>query len=276
MTTFDTPATRAKGERVTVPWPTGARTLLASDVKRVPRAFQTDDGSRADSVVARPPRDSIGAATTDLRPTVLAFTLGKGRVVALADPDVLRTDQMRSCAMGGALSVVRGLEFLSDGGRRPVVFAEFYQENTAEGATVVLKEWLIGSGLGRMVLTLMAASLLLLAARGRRTLAPVYRVREQRRSALEHVDALATAWQTVRGTRTVARMLARGIRRRHAAGRWRSLGDIEFLSALAERHPSIAGDVATLTRAIETASAPSELPALRQAAAHIDAECLAP
>lgn len=276
MATFDTPATRAKGQRVTAPWPTDARTLLASDVKQVPSALTTDDGGSADTVFANPLRDSIGAATTDLRPTMLAFTLGKGRVVALADPDVLRTDQLRSCAMGGALSVVRGLEFLSDGGRRPVVFAEFYQANTADGASVVLKEWLVGSGLGRMVLTLMAASLLLLAARGRRTLAPVYRVREQRRSALEHVDALATAWQTVRGTRTVARMLARGIRRRHAAGRWRAVDDIEFLSALAERHPSIVDDVGKLTRAIETAPAPSELPALRQAAAHIDAECLTP
>jgi len=277
MATFDTPLTRAKAKRVTVPWPADARTLLASDVAKVPRAEQNDDGVTEDSVVAKPTGDSATATATDLRPTMIAFTLGKGRVVALADPDVLRTDQIRSCAMGGALSVVRGLEFLSHGTRRrPVVFAEFYQEDIAEGPSVVLQEWLVGSGLGRMVLTLIAASLLLLAARGRRTLAPVYRAREERRSALEHVDALATAWQTVRGTRTVARMLARGIRRRHAAGRWRSLDDTTFLLALAERHPSIAGDVATLTRAIETAPAPSELPALRRAAAHIDAECLTP
>ncbi len=294
MATFDTPLTRAKTQRVTVPWPADARTLLASDVAKVPRAEQNDGGVPVDSATVRSVSDSsgtrnsasardnaaltpmAGSATTDLRPTMVAFALGKGRVVVLADPDVLRTDQVRSCAMGGALSVVRGLEFLSNGSRRPVVFAEFYQENTAEGPSVVLQEWLVGSGLGRMVLTLIAASLLLLAARGRRTLAPVYRAREERRSALEHVDALATAWQTVRGTRTVARMLARGIRRRHAAGRWRSLDDTTFLLALAERHPSIAGDVATLTRAIETAPAPSELPALRQAAAHIDAECLTP
>jgi hypothetical protein len=280
MATFDTPQTRAKAKRVTVPWPADARTLLASDVARVPRAEQSDDGVSEDSVVTAPRSVSAPAIdsvnTTDLRPTMVAFTLGKGRVVALADPDVLRTDQLRSCAMGGAMSVVRGLEFLSPGTKRPVVFAEFYQQDIADGPSVVLQEWLVGSGLGRMVLTLLAASLLLLAARGRRTLAPVYRVREERRSALEHVDALATAWQTVRGTRTVARMLARGIRRRHAAGRWRSLDDTSFLLALAERHPSIAGDVATLTRAIDTAPAPSELPALRQAAAHIDAECLTP
>ena len=114
---------------------------------------------------------------------------------------------------------------------------------------VVLWEWLRFSSLGRVVLTLVAAGLILLAARGRRTLAPVYRVREERRSPLEHVDALATAWRAVRGTRTVARMLARGIRRRHAAGRWRTLDDTTFLAALAERHPTIADDAALLTRA---------------------------
>ncbi|MDZ7631475.1 MAG: hypothetical protein U5K74_09040 [Gemmatimonadaceae bacterium] len=126
------------------------------------------------------------------------------------------------------------------------------------------------------MLTLMAAGIVLLLARGRRTLAPVYRVREERRSALEHVDALATAWQAVRGTRTAARMLARGIRRRHAAGRWRSLDDAAFLAALAARHPAIADDAALLARAIEQAPSPSALPALREAAAHIDAECLTP
>jgi hypothetical protein len=104
----------------------------------------------------------------------------------------------------------------------------------------------------------------------------VYRAREERRSALEHVDALATAWQSVRGTRTVARMLARGIRRRHAAGRWRTLDDIAFLAALAERHPAIADDAARITIAIDAPAAPSDLPALREAAAHIDAECLTP
>jgi hypothetical protein len=90
------------------------------------------------------------------------------------------------------------------------------------------------------------------------------------------VDALATAWRAVRGTRTVARQLARGIRRRHAAGRWRTLDDTAFLAALAERHPAIAGDAARLTDAIDTPVTPAELPALRTAAAHIDAECLTP
>ncbi len=284
MVTFDTPHTRKSAQRPKVPWPADARTLLASDVQAVPRGEQDDDTDAVaqDSASAAPGADSVtvtpiaGKTTTDLRPTMVAFTLGEGRVVALADPDVLRTDQMRSCAMGGALSVVRALEFLSAGGRRPVVFAEFYQQETVDGPFVVVREWLVRSALGRTVLTLMIASLLLIVARGRRTLAPVYRAREERRSPLEHVDALATAWQTVRGTRTVARMLARGIRRRHAAGRWRSLDDTEFLSALAARHPAIADDAARLSRAIEAAPSPSELPALRQAAAHIDAECLTP
>lgn len=297
MVTFDTVPPRGASSRTAVPYPAGARTLLASDVRGVPG--QSDDGDDStQNRTARPAPSTERAAPTsdtpsvtklsalratpivnarpELRPTIVAFAFGKGRVVALADPDVLRTDQMRNCAMGSALSVVRALEYLSVGQRRPVVFAEYYQLVRTDGPAVVLREWLLGSALGRMALTLAMAALVLLAARGRRTLAPLYRQREERRSALEHVDALATAWQTVRGTRTVARMLARGIRRRHAAGRWRTLDDTAFLAALAERHPAIADDASRLTRAIESAPAPSDLPALRQAAAHIDAECLTP
>ena len=299
MLTFDTAPARRRMGRPPVPYPAGARTLLASDVRGVPgQSDEDDDSTRSDTPTVAPAtvRDSATTASDtnsaakiralrttpitstipELRPTMIAFPLGSGRVVALADPDVLRTDQMRNCAMGGALSVVRALEYLSGGRRRPVVFAEYYQVVSTDGPGVVLREWLLGSGVGRMVLTLLTAALILLAARGRRTLSPVHRPREERRSALEHVDALATAWQTVRGTRTVARMLARGIRRRHAAGRWRTLDDTTFLAALAERHPSIGDEAARLTRAIEAAPAPSELPALRQAAAHIDAECLTP
>ena len=61
------------------------------------------------------------------KPTIVAFPLGSGRVVALADPDVLRTDQMRNCAQGSALSVVRSLEYLTRGRARTLVFAEYYQ-----------------------------------------------------------------------------------------------------------------------------------------------------
>ncbi len=264
------------------PYPTAAITLLSSDVRgRGPGAdvAESPDDAVHDSVrarITRPafPLDTI--RTPQFEPTVVAFPLAAGRVVALADPDILRTDQMRNCAQGSALTVVRGLEYLSKGRQRTIIFAEYYQGLRTDGPGVVLTEWLVGTGPGRMVLTLMGAVCLLLLAQGRRTLAPVYRAREERRSALEHVDALATAWHAVRGTRTVARMLARGIRRRHAAGRWRTLDDTVFLAALAERHPAIADDAARLTRAIEAPVEPSDLPALRTAAAHIDSECLTP
>jgi hypothetical protein len=291
MLTFTAAPPTGDAARNTVPFPHGARTLLSSHVKIEPDDADSSITHATDSaktsnisgtrtvVVAR---DSSGDTTSvsrevlESRPTMVAFPLGRGRVVALADPDVMRTDQLRNCAQGSALSVVRGLEYLSEGRSRDLIFAEFYQRESTDGAGTVVWEWLRFSSLGRVVLTLIAAGLLLLLARGRRTLAPVYRLREERRSALEHVDALATAWQAVRGTRTVARMLARGIRRRHAAGRWRTLDDVTFLAALSERHPAIAGDAATLQRAIESPAAPSDLPALRTAAAHIDAECLTP
>ncbi len=299
MLTFRTERDTTDDGPPDAPYPTGAITLLSSDVREsrranddeVPRVEGAPDSATAPGPRPDVPRESsttpraeptgivypLDTSTTpQFEPTVVAFPLGRGRVVALADPDILRTDQMRNCAQGSALTVVRGLEYLSKGRQRTIIFAEYYQGLRTDGPGVVLNEWLVGTGPGRMVLTLMGALLLLLLALGRRTLAPVYRAREERRSALEHVDALATAWHAVRGTRTVARMLARGIRRRHAAGRWRTLDDTAFLAALAARHPSIADDAARLTRAIESAAEPSDLPALRTAAAHIDAECLTP
>jgi hypothetical protein len=230
-----------------------------------------DTASRSDSS-----RTTATSQKTELRPTMIAFALGKGRVVAIADPDILRTDQLRSCESGPALQVVRGLEYLSVGRQRAIQFNESYQIASEDGPGVVVREWLLESKLGRALITLIAATVLLLIARGRRTLAPVTRLRDERRSALEHVDALATAWRTVRGTRTVARYLARGIRRRHAAGRWRSLDDAAFLSALAARHPAIATEAATIATAMREPTAPTTLPALRIAAAQIDAECLTP
>ncbi len=253
-----------------------ARALPAKDsaVRRDTNSMREaaqDTASQSDST-----RATATARKTELRPTMIAFALGKGRVVAIADPDILRTDQLRSCESGPALQVVRGLEYLSVGRQRALQFNESYQVASEDGPGVVVREWLRESKFGRALLTLIAATVLLLLARGRRTLAPVTRLRDERRSALEHVDALATAWRTVRGTRTVARYLARGIRRRHAAGRWRSLDDAAFLSALAIRHPAIATEAATIATAMREPTAPTTLPALRMAAAQIDAECLTP
>jgi hypothetical protein len=309
MTTFvDGPDTTAR-KASTVPYPAGATVLLSSDVSlnvaeasgdsaaadhdslsrsaRASRSASGDSSSKADGpTTASAPRDTIAApdstrpdsihVPTEPHPTMIAFAVGRGRVVAIADPDILRTDQLRNCSMGSAMRVVRGLEYLSVARTRSLRVAEYYQQERADGPGVVVSDWLRQTGAGRLVLTLMAAGVIWLLALGRRTLAPVFRIREERRSALEHVDALATAWQSVRGTRTVARLLARGIRRRHAGGRWRSLDDAAFLEALATRHPAISDDVARLTRAMASPAAPTDLPALRSAAAHIDAECLAP
>ena len=265
MITFATDSARRHDDSTARPGPSNVRALIQSNV--------------------RPPSDDNGERTVDdtsqgetfvPHPSLIAFRYGRGRVVAAADPDLFRTDQLRSCTAGTALGVTRGLEFLAQGESRRLEFAEYYQGISDDGPSVVLQEWLVGSHPGRAVLSLLCAALVLILARGRRTLTPVTRVRDERRSALEHVEALATAWRAVRGTKTVARMLSRGIRRRHAAGRWRTLDDAEFLSALSARHPAIADDVARLSRAIDAPESPADLPALRQAAARIDAECLTP
>jgi hypothetical protein len=145
-----------------------------------------------------------------------------------------------------------------------------------DGPTVVVQEALTRTRPGRATLALAGAGLLLLIALGRRTIVPLPRPREARRSPLEHVDALATAWARVTGTRTVARQLVAGVRRRHGTARHATLDDAAFVRAITARHPALRDEGERLVRALETPVAPDDLPALRRTAARLDEACLVP
>ncbi|HEX7980649.1 MAG TPA: DUF4350 domain-containing protein, partial [Gemmatimonadaceae bacterium] len=86
-----------------------------------------------------PPRDRVvfGTATSDV-PAVqqgggevaVGFPLGRGRVVVVSDPDLLRNDVIRRCGWGADVRAVRMLEWLRDGGDAPrsaLVFDEYHQ-----------------------------------------------------------------------------------------------------------------------------------------------------
>ena len=280
-----TPAQNRRGLRT---WPGGTPLLLVVDppldsLDRPLRPLPAGSRSFVDVTVTRSvlSRDSLGrrrpVERTRTASALLGIPLGAGRIVVASDGDVVRTDVLRVCEWGMGVAAVRALEWLAPGRRPPLLVAERYQRDVdAGGALAVTREALVGTRPGRATLALAAAGLLLLAALGRRTLVPRALPRERRRSPLEHVDALATAWARVQGTRTVARQLAAGVRRRHGTVRLSTLDDAAFLRAIAARHPDVGDDAARLERALSEPVAPDELPALRRAAARLDAACLAP
>ena len=242
-----------------------ARTFVtAIETRRLPRPRVERGPGEDDDVVIL--LDSIA------RPASIGLPLGRGRVVAVADPDLLRNDVLRVCEWGAGVAAVAALDWLgADGGRR-LVFSEFHHGYGVHGDPLrASARALVATPPGRAALLVAAAGLVLLAAVGRRAIAPVAAPRVERRSPLEHVGALARAYEQVGATRTVARRLVRGLRRRHAVGR--RTDDLAFLDGVAVRRPTLADDARRLQRALADDARPSrdELRALGDAAARIDA-----
>lgn len=210
-----------------------------------------------------------------VRPAVVGFPLGRGRVVVAADPDVLRNDALRDCRYGLGVVSVALLEYLRRGGAAPrtrVVFDEYHQGYGAQPGTAgAIGQFFGDTAPGHVVFQLLAAGLLLLAAAAPRVLPPHDPARVERRSPFEHVDALARAYAQVGATRTASVRLVRGVRRRigpaaRAAGR----SDDEFLAWAAQAEPELAGDAALVRQAIAPSGARRNLTAVRDALAHIE------
>src|SRR5690606_18488175 len=102
-----------------------------------------------------------------------------------------------------------------------------------------------------------------------RPIAPAAAVMVERRSPLEHVQALARAYAQAGSTRLVARRLARGLRRRNAPAA-PGVDDAAFLHALADRHPPLAPDLRFIERVVAEAVPADQLPRLGDAVARVD------
>ena len=228
-------------------------------VTRPPALSDTVVRVPADSGKRQRPRPRVEAAA-------LGFPYGRGRIVALADPDWLRNDVIRVCKWRAGESAVRMLEYLSPDQRQRLVFDEFHQGfGESRGPMVALGDALGNTPPGRALLMALVAGLVLLAAVGPRPIAPAARERIERRSPLEHVEALARAYEQVGASRVVTRRLVRGIRRRRSYGVAHRASDDEFLRALADRHPGIRGEIALVQRASAKPLPPDQLPALARA-----------
>jgi hypothetical protein len=173
----------------------------------------------------------------------------------------------------------RSLDWASEGRRRTLVFDEYDQGFGRQPSMAqVIQQFLFGSTVGRGITQILAAALVLMLALGVRAIPPKDVRRIERRSPLEHVDALARAYERIGATRLVARRLAAGLRRRHAHGVWsaRTPGtrpgnaDERFLSAVVAGHPAVAADAERILSAERIPISPGGLQAVADAVDHID------
>ncbi len=209
----------------------------------------------SDSITGQPPR----VRTYDA-PALLVATLGRGRVVVAADPDVLRNDALRVCVHGLDVAAARALAMLTPerATRRDLRFDEYHHGYGARLAyrtdmLGAVTRFLSGTPPGRTLSGMLLASLLFLFAVAPRGVGPVDVSRVERRSPFEHVDALARAYAQVGATRTGAARLVHGLRRRLDRGASRSGGsDADYLRQIASRYPALAADVDRLLHALET------------------------
>jgi hypothetical protein len=113
-----------------------------------------------------------------------------------------------------------------------------------------------------------AAALVLLAAAAWRPVAPTMPKRIERRSAIEHVSALARAYSRVGATRTAVRRLVHGLRRRHSRKGLRN--DQAYLAGVAAQNPRLADDVQHILHGVSNEITPTELLSVGRAVDHID------
>jgi len=227
--------------------------------------------SDSDSVGAWPAsaRTLLSVGKRDIKPEITVLPMGRGQVVAIADPAFLRNDVLRKTA--GAVLAVRILENVDPARRSPIVFDEYHQgygEQTSMPA--VLREALLGTSWGRAILQLGAAALLYLLVIGVRPIAPSSRARYERRSPLEHVSALSRAYEAIGATGLAAQRLVRGVRRRHPLGTTSQLSDDAYLALLRARAPALGKDIDILTHALAGKPSTEELVSAGAAIDHIE------
>lgn len=204
-----------------------------------------------------------------VHPEIAALPIGRGEVVAIADPTFLRNDVLRKTA--GTVLAVRILESLDSTRTSPVIFDEFHQGfGESVSITDVMLRALVDTTWGHVTLQIAAAALLFLLVIGVRPIAPISRARLERRSPLEHVGALSRAYEAIGATGLAVQRLVRGVRRRHPLGTATALSDEGYLALLRVRLPALGSDIDTLARALTNKPTAEQLVAAGAAIDHIE------
>lgn len=216
-------------------------------------------GPKPDSVV--PLVETVRRAVFERngRSAAIGFVYGRGRIVASMDPDILRNDAIRVCKYALDVDAVRMLDFLSERGdapRKKIVFDEYHQGfGEQRGTMAAIGAYLVGVSSGRLLFQLLAAGLILLLAAGPRLIPPHDPERIERRSPIEHVDALGRAYAQVGATRSATARLLRGVRRRLAGGSIRpgvDASDDAFLERAQRDAPKLADEIALIKKALHS------------------------
>jgi hypothetical protein len=182
-------------------------------------------------------------------PAVMALSIGRGEVVVISDPGFFRNINAREGA--STVFAVRIFEWLDSARGLPLVFDEYHQGfGKRESMAGAIRDALLHTAPGRAFLQLVAAGLILLLVYGVRPIAPLKRRSIERRSPLEHVGALARAYQQTEATRTSTQRLLRGLRRRRPLGATGALDDESYLSLVSSRKPELAAEVERVRTAL--------------------------
>lgn len=210
--------------------------------------------------------DDSSARTVDA--LVLGRTFGRGHAIAVAPAAILTNQLLRTGPP--AIAIVRALEWADSSGRRPVIFDEFHHGAGIHADPVHAVVYaLTATPLGRATLMALVAALVLLASAAWRPIAPVHVASIQRRSPLEHVQALARAYLQTGADRLGAERLVRGLRRRYPLGLPRGVSDRVYLETVRSRFPAVESDASLTIRALDHA-ADAHVAPVRDAVARIE------
>ena len=243
----------------------------AVDWSRPAPADTTGFGMVLFAVPNNPKQQMVGRAG-------VGFPHGAGRIVVVADESFLANDVIRRCELRADADYVRMIEYLARGNRGVRVgFDEFHHGYGVHGGSfTAIRMYLSGTPSGRMLAQLALAGLLLLFAAAPRPLAPRDPTHVARRSPLEHADALAHAYASVKATRTATARLLAGVRRR-SRGRSRAKdADSAFLATAAAMSPRASKAAEIIGKALERTVPPRQLPEVAAALETLEQELSRP
>jgi hypothetical protein len=173
---------------------------------------------------------------------------GLGGVLVLADAEELANQTVGSSSL--AIVVTRAIvDLLAPADT--LFFSEYHQG--LDGRRGFLREaygLAASSPLGRVALYLAGAGVLLFLLSGRRFGSPLQEPEADRRSPLEHVEALGQIYRTSRSHGRVARRLVRGAARRMALQSYGAEPEAEILRGWASK-PELAAHARTALEALE-------------------------
>jgi hypothetical protein len=186
----------------------------------------------------------------------IGFPLGAGRVVVVGSSSVFGNSALRYCRWDADLAVARMLAYVRppNNPRAPLVFDEYHHGYGIHGGSLSAAAMYLGrTSSGHFFVQALIAGLLLLLAKAPRPLPPRDVDIVQRRSPIEHAEALGRAFEDVGATRTAAVRLLGGVRRRvgRAVAVSPGASDTDFLDAVERAKPSLGDSVRQIRRGLE-------------------------